>query len=91
LEFTPEAVNLAEALRIEQPLERNYQNEDVTLFDFAAFYAVLNDEPNTVKWLQRSMDAREAGAIHIRIYRDFAKMEDTPALHGLEKRMNLDW
>jgi hypothetical protein len=27
----------------------------------------------------------------IRIHRNFAKMQDTPAFHALKKRMNLDF
>jgi hypothetical protein len=29
--------------------------------------------------------------MHIRFYRDFAKMQDTPEFHALKKRMNLDF
>ena len=52
-----------EALRILLPLERSYQSGKHLMIEFARVYAALGDEPNTVKWLERSMDAREMPAI----------------------------
>lgn len=80
-----------EALRILTPLERNYQSGKLFMIDFAYVYAGLDDEPNTVKWLERAMDAREMPAIYMHVSPDFAKMQDTPEFHRLKKRMNLDW
>ncbi len=80
-----------EALRILRPFEQNYMNGDIPMFQFALVHAALDDEPNTVKWLERSMDAHEGGATHIRIETAFARFQNTPAFHALKKRMNLDW
>jgi len=33
----------------------------------------------------------QAGPMHIRMNRDFAKMQDTPAFHALKKRTDLDF
>ena len=83
--------NRDEALRILRPLEQNYQNGDIPLFQFACVYAVLGDEPNAVKWLERSMEAREGGVTHIRVEPAFAKFQTSPSFRALKRRMNLDW
>jgi len=80
-----------EALRILTPLERNYQSGKLFMIDFAHVYAGLGDAPNTVKWLERAMEAREMPAIYMHVSPEFAKMQDTPEFHRLKKRMNLDW
>jgi serine/threonine protein kinase/Tfp pilus assembly protein PilF len=80
-----------DALRILRPFEQNYKNGDIPMFQFALVYAALDDEPSTVKWLERSMDAHEGGATHIHIETAFARFQNTPAFHALKKRMNLDW
>jgi TolB-like protein/Tfp pilus assembly protein PilF len=80
-----------EALRILIPLERNYQSGKLFMIDFAHVYAALGDEPNTVKWLERAMDAREMPAIYMHVSPELAKMQDTQEFHRLKKRMNLDW
>jgi len=80
-----------EALRTLRPFEQDYKNGDIPMFLFALVYADLDDEPSTVKWLERSMDAHEGGALHIHIEADFARFQNTPAFHALKKRMNLDW
>jgi len=78
-----------EALRILRPMEENYENGDIPMFQFALIYADLDDEPNTVKWLERSLDAREGGATHIRVEPVFAKMQHTPEFRELKQRMGL--
>jgi serine/threonine protein kinase/Flp pilus assembly protein TadD len=80
-----------EAIRIMRPLERNYQDGHLVLTWAAETYALMNDEPNTVKWLGRAMDEREGGAAYIHVDPAFAKFQDTPAFHALKKRMDLDW
>jgi tetratricopeptide (TPR) repeat protein len=80
-----------EALGIIRPLEKNYQAGDIPMYQFALFYAGLDDEPATVKWLKRSMEAREAGATHIRAEAAFAKWQNTPEFHAMKKRLNLDY
>jgi TolB-like protein/Tfp pilus assembly protein PilF len=80
-----------EALSILRPFEINYQTGKILLSDLAGVYAAMGDEPNTVKWLERSMEAREMPAIYIHTDPVYARMQNTPAFHRLKKRMNLDW
>jgi eukaryotic-like serine/threonine-protein kinase len=80
-----------EALRILRPLEQNYQSGKFLMSDFAEVYGALGDEPNTVKWLERAMEAREGPAYYLHVSPMFAKMQDTPDFHRLKKQMNLDW
>ena len=51
----------------------------------------MDGEPNTVKWLERSMDAREGPAMYIRVAPALTKMQNRPAFRALKKRMGLDW
>jgi lipopolysaccharide biosynthesis regulator YciM len=80
-----------DALRILRPLEQNYQSGKFLMSDFAEVYAALGDEPDTVKWLERAMEAREGPVYYIRVSPVFAKMQDSPDFHRLKRRMNLDW
>jgi TolB-like protein/tetratricopeptide (TPR) repeat protein len=80
-----------EALRIVRTLEPGYQDGKFLMSEYASVYAALGDEPNTVKWLERSMDSREMPAIYIHVAPGLASMQNTPAFHRLKKRMNLDW
>jgi hypothetical protein len=80
-----------EALRILVPLEQNYRDGRSFMYDFALVYAAMDDEPNTIKWLERSMDAREGPAIYLHLEPVFAKMQNRPAFRALKKRMDLDW
>jgi hypothetical protein len=43
-----------------KPVEQN-NDGDIPAFQFAVFYAALDDLPATVKWLERSVDAHEGG------------------------------
>jgi serine/threonine protein kinase len=80
-----------EALRIIHPFEQNYEKGDVPMYQFALFYAALDDEPDTVKWLGRCLDAHEAGATYIRIEPAFAKMRNALEFQKLIKRVGLDY
>ncbi len=80
-----------QALRLLLPLERNYQTGKLPMSEFAIAYAAMGDEPNTVKWLERAMEAREMPTIYMHVEPAFAKMQDTPEFHRLKQRMNLDW
>jgi eukaryotic-like serine/threonine-protein kinase len=64
---------------------------DIPMFQFALIHAALDDQPGTVKWLERSMEAREGGATHARSEPSFAKWQDTPEFHAMKKRLNLDY
>ena len=55
-----------EALRILSPMEERYETGNIPAFHLARIHAALGDEPGAVKWLERSMEAREASATYIR-------------------------
>jgi serine/threonine-protein kinase len=78
-----------EALRLIRPLEEKYPNPGVSMQWLALVYAFLNDEPNTVKWLQRSADRREWQALNLAIHPVYARMRNSPGFRALEKRMGL--
>jgi len=80
-----------EALAILAPLEQHYRENQIFRCEIAGIYAMLGDEANTVKWLERSMDAREGPVMYIRVNPVFANMQNRPAFRALKKRMNLDW
>ncbi len=50
---------------------------------------MLGDVPGTAKWLERSMEAREAGATYVRVEPAFAKMQNSPEFREMKKRMGL--
>jgi TolB-like protein/tetratricopeptide (TPR) repeat protein len=79
----------ADALRDLAPLERDYQKGRIPMFQFACIHATLGDQPGTVRWLERSMEAREAGVTHIRVEPAFARMQETPEFRALKRRMGL--
>jgi TolB-like protein len=85
------AGNREEALRTLRPLEEHFAESHLQNYYFAMAYAAIGDKPNTMKWLERSMDAREFQALYIRVEPMFAPFQDTPEFHALKKRMNLDW
>lgn len=80
-----------EALRLIRPLEQAYKPGQTAVYQFALFYAELDDEPNTVKWLKRALEVRDNGVIHVRVEPAFAKMQNTPDFHRLKKRVGIDW
>jgi len=79
------------ALHLMRALEPGYRDGHLVLTWAAEIYALMDDEPNAVKWLERAMDVREDEAAYIHVDPAFAGMQDTPAFHALKKRMNLDW
>jgi TolB-like protein/Tfp pilus assembly protein PilF len=80
-----------EALALLAPLEQNYRENRIFMSWIAGVYAAMDDEANTVKWLERSMDAREGPAMYIHVAPIWAKMQNRPAFRALKKRMGLDW
>jgi predicted Zn-dependent protease len=77
------------ALELMRPYEVKYPNPGVTLQWFALAYASMNDEPNTVKWLERSADLHEFQALNLAVNPTFASMRNSPKFRALEKRMGL--
>jgi tetratricopeptide (TPR) repeat protein len=83
--------NRAEALRILEPLEREDLERNVAVYGLATARADLDDEPGTVRLLERAIDTREDWAPYIHVDVAFAKMQNTADFHRLKKRMGLDW
>jgi hypothetical protein len=61
------------------------------MYDFAIAYTAMGDAANAVKWMERSMDAREGPATYIRVDPELAKVQDSAGFRALKKRMDLDW
>jgi TolB-like protein/tetratricopeptide (TPR) repeat protein len=79
-----------QALALIRPFEEKYPNSGVPMQWLALVYAFLGDEPNTVKWLQRSADRHEWQALNLAVHPAYAHMRNSPAFRGLEKRMGLE-
>jgi len=78
-----------EALALLRPYEEKYPNSGISLQWFALAYALMGDEPNTMKWLERSADRHEWQALAIAVHPVFAPMRNSPGFRALEKRMGL--
>lgn len=79
----------AEALKLTRPYEEKYPDAGVALQWIAKVYALLGDEENTVKWLERSADQREWQVLTIAVNPVFASMENSPGFRALKQRMGL--
>ncbi len=79
-----------EALRLIRPYEAKFPNTGVPRQWFALFYALLGDETNTVKWLERSAERREMQVLNVAVNPVFRSMQDSPGFHALKKRMGLE-
>jgi serine/threonine-protein kinase len=78
-----------EALRLIRPFEEKYPNTGVSIYWFALVYAFMGDEPNTVKWLERSADRHEFQALGLAVSPVYAPMRNSPGFRALRKRMGL--
>jgi tetratricopeptide (TPR) repeat protein len=95
----PAAANVAEAwvrsglgqreqsLGLIRPYEDQYPNAGIPAQGFALVYAHLGDQPNTVKWLQRSVDAKEWQALNLAVNPAFRSMENSSAFLAMKSRM----
>jgi tetratricopeptide (TPR) repeat protein len=79
-----------EALRLIRPYEEKYPNAGVPMQWFAMVYANMGDEPNTVKWLQRSADRHEFQVLNIAIHPAYERFRSSPEFRALEKRVGLE-
>jgi tetratricopeptide (TPR) repeat protein len=79
-----------EARRLIRPFEEQYPQPGAPKQWFALVYAFLGDEPDTVKWLERSAAAREWQALNLAIHPVYAPMRGAPAFQALVKRMGLE-
>ncbi len=80
-----------QALRLIRPYEEKYPNPGVSMAWFASVYAFMGDEPNTMKWVERSADRHEWAALSIAISPLLASMRNSPAFKSLKRRMGLDF
>ena len=78
-----------EALRLIRPFEDKYPHPGVGLQWFALVYALMGDERNTMKWLERSADEHEWQALNVAVNPVFAPMRHSARFRTLEKRMGL--
>jgi serine/threonine protein kinase/TolB-like protein/Flp pilus assembly protein TadD len=79
-----------EALRLIRPYEEKYPDAGVSIGWFGYVYALLDDEPDTVKWLQRSADMHEWHALSLAVNPVYARMQNSPGFRALKKRMGID-
>jgi hypothetical protein len=59
-------------------LEANYQEVKAPRQWFALVYAALNDEANTINWLERSADAHEWQVLNLAMLPFYQKMQNYP-------------
>jgi TolB-like protein len=78
-----------EALRLIRPFEERYQTGVIPMAGFAAFYACLGDEANTVKWLERSADAHEWAVLSIGVDPMYSRVRSGPEFQAVMKRIGL--
>jgi len=83
------AGNKEEALRLLRPYEEKYPNPGVALQWFALAYAALRDEPNAVKWLERSAEHHEWQALNMAVNPAFASIRKSEDFRALEKKLGL--
>jgi hypothetical protein len=50
----------------------------------------MGDEPNTLKWLERSADQREYAVLNIAVHPAYAFMRNAPGFHALKRRIGLE-
>ena len=83
------AGNRAEALRLIRPFEEKYPDPGVAMQWFALVYGQLGDEPNTVKWLERSADRHEWQVLNLAVSPLYGNIRNSARFRALEKRIGL--
>jgi tetratricopeptide (TPR) repeat protein len=79
-----------QALRLIRPFEEKYPEPGVAMQWIALVYAFMGDEPNTVKWLERSADRHEFQALNLAVHPVYAPMRNSAGFRALKRRMGLD-
>jgi Tfp pilus assembly protein PilF len=79
-----------EALRIIRSYEDQYPNPKVRRSGVAIVYAALNDEPNTIKWLNRAADDHEMSALNAGILPVYQPMRRSDGFRAFLRRIHLD-
>jgi tetratricopeptide (TPR) repeat protein len=79
-----------QALRLLRPFEEKSPDPGVPMCWIASVYGLLGDEPNTVKWLERSADQHEIQVLFVAYDPTYAPMRRSPGFRALLKRIGLD-
>jgi eukaryotic-like serine/threonine-protein kinase len=81
--------NKMEALRAIRQLETEDPSLNVPRQWFALVYALIGDEANTLKWLNRSADAHEWMVLNIAVHPFYKDMQGSPEFRALKRRIGL--
>ena len=79
-----------EALRIVRSYEDQYPNAKVHRSGVAIVYAALNDEPNTIKWLNRAADDHEMSALNAGVLPVYKPMRKSDGFQAFLRRIRLE-
>jgi hypothetical protein len=79
----------AQALTLIQSIENSPAGKSAPLYWYALAYASLQDEPSTLKWLNRSADAHEWQALFLAVDPSFSWMRDHSGMQQLKRRIGL--
>lgn len=78
-----------QALNLIRPYEDKYPDTGVSMQWFALVYAFMGDGANTMKWLERSADRHEWGALSIAVGPNAVWLRNSPEFRALVKRIGL--
>lgn len=78
-----------EALSLMRPFEERYPGAGAANQWFALAYAFMGDEANTIKWLNRSVDAHEWQALNLGVHPAFAFLRKSADFQALKTRIGL--
>jgi len=81
--------NRAEAVRIIESLEKDYDAGKAAASDIAVAYVGLGDKDEAFKWLEKSFEARDIGLMTIKWEPGLRSIENDPRYSDLLKRMGL--
>jgi tetratricopeptide (TPR) repeat protein len=76
-----------QALRLIAPYEAKYPDLTIPTQWFALVYALMGDEADTVKWLERAADRHEWGTLNLLVNPAYAAVRKAPGFRALEKRV----
>ena len=79
-----------EALRLIRPFEEKFPSAGAAAEWLALVYAFMRDEPNTVKWLQRSADLHESQVLSLAVDPAFQSVRNSPGFRALERHIGLN-
>jgi hypothetical protein len=79
-----------DALELMRPSEEKYPHAGVSMQWFALTCGFMGDEPNTVKWLERSADLHEWQALNLAVHPVYGSMRNSAGFQALIRRMGLN-